>query len=81
MENLNENEKTVLTSLYNEVMSCTSGEFGYMEDASRCSFSKHEFAGYISSLKSKKVFEYLDGTFNGQFALTESVMESFKVSA
>ena len=75
---MNTNESKVLQSLRNEVISCTRNEFGYIEDASRAGFSKHEFAGYISALKKKGVFEYIDGEFNGQFALKPEYFEATK---
>lgn len=73
----NKNESKVLLALFNQTMESTSGEFGYMEDVDKCGFSRHEFAGYISSLKAKKVFDYLDSSFKGQYALKENVSELF----
>lgn len=80
MKHLNANEQLVLQSLINAVKDATGNEFGFLDEAKRGKFSKHEFAGYISALKEKGVFEYLDsegfttnGTIKvvGQFALTE----------
>jgi len=70
---LNENETKVLISLNNETNECTSGEFGFISDANKCGFNRNEFAGYVSALKAKGVFEYLDTnsreTYQGQFAI------------
>lgn len=75
--NLNENEMEVLNSLIGEAMLCTSGEFGYMEDVERGKFTKHSFAGYVSQLKQKGCFEYIDSEFNGQYALKEEIISDF----
>jgi hypothetical protein len=72
---MNNNETKVLQALINEVMYCTNGDFGYMEDVERGDFSKHEFAGYISALKAKGIFEYIDSSFNGQFAIKEEYLK------
>jgi len=69
--NLNENESKVLQSLINQVKECTGDEFGYIEDANRCGLTKHQFAGYISSLSQKGIFEYLTDEFGGQYAIKE----------
>jgi len=70
---LNENETKVLISLNNEANECTGGEFGYISDAKKCGFNRNEFAGYVSALKAKGVFEYLDTDsgqdYQGQFAI------------
>ena len=71
----NENEIKVIELLREEVKNCTGDEFGYMSDCSRGEFTKHQFAGYISSLKSKNVFEYLSNDFDGQFALNNDFLE------
>lgn len=79
---LNKTELEVLISLYNETLECTGGEFGFASDARKSTkLNKNEFAGYISALKSKGVFEYLDTdystTYGGQFEFVEDVKEFF----
>lgn len=78
---LNENEVKVLRALTNQTLECTAGEFGYMGDVNRGEFSKHQFAGYISSLKEKGIFEYLDNMsgeeYEGQYAIKEYIMNQF----
>lgn len=79
---LNPTEEAVLKSLFNQMMDCTGGEFGYTSDADKCGLSKHEFAGYVSALQAKGVFEYLQPLEHmknvAQYALTEEVMEFCK---
>jgi hypothetical protein len=79
---LNENETTVLKSLIKEMDDCTGGEFGYLPDADRCEFNKHQFAGYISILKQKDCFEYLDTdsgeNYEGQFAIKQQIYNEYK---
>lgn len=75
--NLNKNELTVLKALINEVKGCTGNEFGYMEDVNRGKFSNHEFAGYISALSNKKVFDYLGGEIAGQFAIVDEIFNEY----
>lgn len=74
-DNLNPNELKVLKSLIQQVKHCTGDEFGYMEDVERGEFSKHEFAGYISSLKAKNIFKYIDHDLSGQFAINDEYFE------
>lgn len=76
IETLNQNEKQVLISLYQETLGCTGGEFGYIEDADRCGLTKHQFAGYVGQLAKKGCFEFLDSEMHGQFALREHIKES-----
>jgi DNA-binding LacI/PurR family transcriptional regulator len=73
---MNSNEIKVLQALIEEVMDCTNGQFGYIGDVDRGEFSQHEFAGYISALKAKGVFKYLDteGDFDGQYAIKEEYL-------
>ena len=83
--NFNENETKVLKALAEEMKNYTNGEFGYMGDAKRGEFSKHEFAGYVGSIFKKGAFEYLDNTsgedYEGQFALKEEIYEAYKPQA
>lgn len=67
----NQDELNVLEALRQQVIECTGNEFGYMADVDRGQYSKHEFAGYISALKKKEVFEYLSEDFGGQYALKQ----------
>lgn len=75
----NNNEQKVLKALYNNMLDCTGGDFGYMDEVDRTGFTKHQFAGYISALKEKKVFDFLDTEgfktngmmVYGQFALND----------
>lgn len=77
---LNTNETKVLTSLYNQTMDCTGGEFGFTSDADKCGFNKNEFAGYVSSLQTKGCFEYLEPLEHmknvAQYALTEEAIKA-----
>ena len=70
--NLNLTEQKVFNSLIKETQDCTGGEFGYIGDVDKCGLNKNEFAGYVSALKAKGIFDYLDtanGDYNGQFAI------------
>lgn len=72
---LNEKEALVLFSLNEQAKGYTGGQFGFMPQVKKCGLSDREFAGYISSLKAKGAFEYLDnngGIYNGQFAINEA---------
>ena len=81
-QTFNSNEVKVLKSLANEMTDCTSGEFGYIQDAYRGEFTKHEFAGYIGILSQKNCFDYIDTiskeVYRGQFALKEDIYKQFK---
>jgi len=78
----NENEVKVLKSLANEMNDCTGGEFGYIQDADRGDFTKHEFAGYIGCLQQKGCFDYIDTmskeVYKGQFSLKEDMYNQYK---
>lgn len=78
---LNDNEVLVLRALVNQMLKCTGGEFGYMGHVDKGDFTKHQFAGYISSLKEKGAFEYLDNLsseeYEGQYAIKEYIMNQF----
>jgi len=80
--NFNENETKVIIALYSEVLECTGGEFGYALDARPTDLTRHQFAGYLSALSLKGIFDYLDDdystTYGGQFALVpelQSILE------
>ena len=69
---LNENEKSVLAALNAQANDYTGGQFGFMPSVNKCGMTDKQFAGYISALDAKNVFEYNDktgGTYNGQFAI------------
>lgn len=71
---LNDNEKKVLSALNAQADSYTGGEFGFMPQVDKCGMSDSQFAGYISSLEAKGVFEYNDktgGSYKGQFAINK----------
>jgi hypothetical protein len=75
---LNENELSVLKSLIRQEQDCTGGEFGYLGDADNCGFSKHEFAGYISSLQKKGIFEYLDTDYSTDYGGKYYIKQEWK---
>jgi hypothetical protein len=71
---LNEKESLVLFSLNQQAKEYTNGEFGFMPAVKKCGLSDKEFAGYISSLEAKGIFEYNDktgGPYKGQFAINK----------
>ena len=74
----NEMESTILIGLYLNCMLHTSGEFGYALDVRKqTGLNVNQYAGYLSSLSKKGVFEYLDNdystTYGGQFTFAEGV--------
>ena len=74
METLNDIESKVFFSLNQQAKEYTGGQFGFMPAVKKCGLSDKEFAGYISALKAKGVFEYLDtdgGVYRGQFAINK----------
>lgn len=77
MENqvkLNGKESLVLSALNAQANEYTGGQFGFMPSVKRCGLSDKEFAGYISALEAKNIFEYNDktgGSYHGQFGINE----------
>lgn len=63
---LNEIELKVLAALNKQAQDCAGGDFGYMPNVDRCGLTKHQFAGYISQLEQKGVFEYVGWGVNGE---------------
>lgn len=78
MKNLNEKERMVLLELIQQTFDSTGGEFGHIAFCHKCALTDNEFAGYISSLKKKGVFKYLNtekGTYEGQYAIKEEYVK------
>lgn len=78
MSAFNKTEQRVFDALVKQANECTGGEFGYLPDTDKCGLTDNQFAGYISALKAKGVFEYIDtdygNTYGGQYAINENFL-------
>ena len=50
---LNENEVKVLIAVFDEIMDCTNGEFGYTDDLTVDGLTTNQIKGYLSQLVQK----------------------------
>jgi biotin operon repressor len=81
MNGLNEREKEVLKTLINQTENLTSGEFGILNRVDKLGMTRQQFAGHISQLKRKGVFEYLNnnrskGYYYGEYAISKNFLNT-----
>jgi len=79
MNNLNKNELNVLKSLIRSSKG-NGHDFGFTDEYEQCGFTKHQMAGYISSL-SKKGYIDLDDLSDDHGTICNAVMFIFTLKA
>jgi hypothetical protein len=78
MTDLNKNEQEVLRAVIWNVKDCTHWEFGFGDEIEVDGLSKHQVAGYLSSLQSKGYIfchENPHGTESSQITLRDDITE------
>lgn len=74
---LNDNETTVLKAVADQIMECTSGQFGFLSDCQIVGgLSRNQMKGYFSQLV-QKGFIYVDDSFD-QVKLTDAGLGELK---